>query len=226
MQRLLLLLGALLLSLPLAAQEITGALQGRVTDASAGVLPGATVTISGENILGGSRSAVTAGNGNYRLANIPPGVYQVSFALSGFGEQVYEGVRISTDTTFTLNAELSVAALEETVTVTGEAPVIETQATDVAFNFTEEVMENVPNARDPWAMVSQVPGVTTNRINVGGTETGNQLAFRGHGVFPGQNIYVLNGANGTHNQSNGGSHFYFDVDSFEEMQIEVSSHSA
>jgi len=126
MRRFLLLPGVLLLSLPLAAQEITGALQGRVTDASAGVLPGATVTISGENILGGSRSAVTAGNGAYRLANIPPGVYQVSFALSGFGEQVYEGVRISTDTTFTLNAELSVAALEETVTVTGEARVIET----------------------------------------------------------------------------------------------------
>lgn len=226
MRRFVLLLGVLLLSLPLAAQEITGALQGRVTDASAGVLPGATVTISGDNILGGSRSAVTSGNGAYRLANIPPGVYQVSFALSGFGEQVYEGVRISTDTTFTLNAELSVAALEETVTVTGEAPVIETAATDVAFNFTEEVMENVPNARDPWAMVSQVPGVTTNRINVGGTETGNQLAFRGHGVFPGQNIYVLNGANVTDNQSNGGSQFYFDVDSFEEMQIEVSSHSA
>ena len=65
---------------------------------------------------------MTSGNGSYRLANIPPGVYQVSFMLSGFGEQVYEGVRISTDTTFTLNAELSVAALEETVTVTGEAP--------------------------------------------------------------------------------------------------------
>ena len=60
------------------------------------------MTISGDNILGGSRSAVTAGNGAYRLANIPPGVYEVSFALSGFGEQIYEGVRISTDTTFTL----------------------------------------------------------------------------------------------------------------------------
>ncbi len=222
----LLLIGLLLLTPGVFAQEQTGSLQGRVTDASAGVLPGTTVTISGENLLGGARTAVAADNGSYRLTNIPPGVYRVAFRLSGFGEQVFEGVRISTDTTFTLNAELSVAAIEETVTVVGEAPVIETQATDVAFNFTDEVMENVPNARDPWAMVSQVPGVTTNRINVGGTETGNQLAFRGHGVFPGQNIYVLNGANVTDNQSNGGSQFYFDVDSFEEMQIEVSSHSA
>ncbi len=227
MLRLFVLLSGLLALAPAAlAQEQTGSLQGRVTDASAGVLPGATVTIAGENLLGGSRTVVATDNGSYRLTNIPPGVYRVSFQLGGFGEQVFEGVRISTDTTFTLNAELSVAAIEETVTVIGEAPVIETQATDVAFNFTDEVMENVPNARDPWAMVSQVPGVTTNRINVGGTETGNQLAFRGHGVFPGQNIYVLNGANVTDNQSNGGSQFYFDVDSFEEMQIEVSSHSA
>ncbi len=221
-----LLIAGLLLTPAALAQEQTGALQGRVTDASAGVLPGVTVTISGPSILGGARSAVTAGGGAYRLANVPPGVYRVSFALSGFGERIFEGVRVSADTTFTLNAELDVAGIEETVTVVGEAPVIETQATDVAFNFTDEVMENVPNARDPWAMISQVPGVTTNRINVGGTETGNQLAFRGHGVFPGQNIYVLNGANVTDNQSNGGSQFYFDVDSFEEMQVEVSSHSA
>ena len=226
MRNLLLGIGFLLVGSASLAQEQTGALQGRVTDASGGVLPGAAVTIAGPSILGGSRTVVTTAAGSYRLANIPPGVYQVSFAISGFGEQRFEGVRISTDTTFTLNAELTVASIEETVTVTGEAPVIETQATDVAFNFTEEVMENVPNARDPWAMISQVPGVTTNRINVGGTETGNQLAFRGHGVFPGQNIYVLNGANVTDNQSNGGSQFYFDVDSFEEMQVEVSSHSA
>ena len=151
MRRLFLGIGLVLLSSSVLAQEQTGALQGRVTDASAGVLPGVTVTIAGPNILGASRTAVTTGSGSYRLGNIPPGVYQISFALGGFGEQVFEGVRVSTDTTFTLNAELTVASIEETVTVTGEAPVIETQATDVAFNFTEEVMETsrTPGIRGP-----------------------------------------------------------------------------
>jgi hypothetical protein len=87
-------------------------------------------------------------------------------------------------------------------------------------------METVPNARDAWAMVAQAPGVTTSTVNVGGTQTGNQVSFRGHGVDPRQNTYILNGANVTDNTNNGASQFFFDVDSFEEMQVEINSHSA
>lgn len=76
------------------------------------------------------------------------------------------------------------------------------------------------------AMVAQTPGVTTSTVNVGGTQTGNQVSFRGHGVDPRQNTYILNGANVTDNTNNGASQFFFDVDSFEEMQVEINSHSA
>jgi hypothetical protein len=208
------------------AQEQTGTLQGKVADESGGLLPGVTVTVSGPTIIGGSMTAVTGASGNFRLPNIPIGSYRVTFELAGFGSKAYDAVRIQAATTFTLDATLGVAALAETITVSGASPIIETAATDVGFTFTKDLMETVPNARDAWAMVAQAPGVTTSTVNVGGTQTGNQVSFRGHGVDPRQNTYILNGANVTDNTNNGASQFFFDVDSFEEMQVEINSHSA
>jgi hypothetical protein len=216
-----------LLAVPVLAQEQTGILQGKVVDASGAVLPGVSVTISGPTILGGSRVAVTAGTGTYRLPTIPVGLYAVSFELSGFTTKVYKDVRIDANVTYTLDADLSVGALQTTVTVTGEAPTVDTAATAVDFTFTKDLMVNVPNARDVWDMVTQAPGVSVQGgLNVGGTETGKQLAFAGHGVDSRQNTYELNGADVTDNTNNGGSQFYFDVDSFDEMKVEVNSHGA
>jgi hypothetical protein len=209
-----------------AAQEQTGVLQGRVTDASGSVLPGVTVTVTGPTILGGSKVAVTTEAGLYRIPNIPIGSYDVKFELSSFATKLFEGIRVQADVTFTLEAQLSVAAVQETVTVAGQAPIIDTGDTKVAFTFSQDLMNTVPNARDPWAMMSQAPGVVTSSINVGGTQTGNQPSFTGHGADARQATYLLNGANVTDNTNNGGSQFYFDVDSFDEMQVEINSHSA
>jgi hypothetical protein len=216
----------LLCAAPAKGQEQTGTLQGKVADESGALLPGVTVTVSGPTIIGGTMTAVTGTSGTFRLPNIPIGTYTVTFELAGFGSKAYDGVRVQAGTTYTLDASLGVAAVAETITVSGESPIIETAATDVGFTFTRELMETVPNARDAWAMVAQTPGVTTSTVNVGGTQTGNQVAFRGHGVDPRQNTYILNGANVTDNTNNGASQFFFDVDSFEEMQVEINSHSA
>lgn len=216
----------LLLAVSAAAQEQTGTLQGRATDSSGGVLPGVTVTLSGTAILGGSRTAVTTENGIFRFPNLPVGTYRVSFELEGFGGRVHEAVRVLAATTYTLDAKMDVATVAETVTVSGASPVIDTAATDVGFTFTKEIMSTIPNARDVWAMVAQTPGVTTSNVNVGGTQTGNQVSFRGHGVDPRQNTYLLNGANVSDNTNNGASQFFFDVDSFEEMKVEINAHSA
>lgn len=87
-------------------------------------------------------------------------------------------------------------------------------------------MSTIPNARDVWAMVAQTPGLRTSSVNVGGTQTGNQLSFTGHGVDSRQNAYYLNGANITNNDGTGASLFYYDVDAFDEMQVESNSHNA
>src|SRR5690349_18324449 len=210
---------------PAAAQEQSGALQGKVTDASGGVLPGVTVTVSGPTLLGGAKNETTNEAGAYRIVNIPIGAYSVSFDLSGFGTKVYEQIRVQAGTTYTLDAQLAPATIKETVTVTGEAPIIDTGETKVAFTFTQELMNTVPNARDPWAMMTQAHGAVTSSVNVGGTQAGNQPAFSGRGADSRQAAYLLNGANVTDNTNSGGSQFYFDVDSFDGMQVEVNSHS-
>ena len=208
------------------AQEQTGVLQGRATDTSGAALPGVTVTVAGPTILGGSRVSATTETGAYRVPTIPIGLYTVTFELAGFQTKVYEGIRVLAGVTFTLDAQLGVAAVQETVTVSGAAPIIDSAATTVSFTYTKELMNTIPNARDVWAMVSQAPGMTTANLNVGGTNTGNQTQFRAHGTDPRQNTFVLGGANVTDNSGTGGSQFYYDIDSFDEMQIEMNSHGA
>lgn len=209
-----------------AAQQQTGTILGRVTDSSGAALPGVTVTLAGPTILGGSATAVTSDVGAYRLPNVPAGTYTLTFELAGFQTTVFEGIRAQAGTSFTVDAQLGVGTVQESVTVSGAAPIIETGATDVSFTFTKELMETIPNARDVWAMVSQAPGMTMATQNVGGTNTGNQSEFRAHGSDPRQNVFLLNGVNVTDNTGNGGSQLYYDVDSFEEVQIEMNSHSA
>ncbi len=208
------------------AQEQTGVLQGRALDDSGAALPGVTVTVSGPTILGGTRSTTTTDQGAYRIPTIPIGFYRVSFEISGFQTKVYEGIRVQAGVTFTLDAQLAVATVQETVTVSGASPIIDTAATSVAFTYTKELLNTIPNARDVWAMVSQAPGMTTAVLNVGGTNTGNQTQFRAHGTDPRQNTFILAGANVTDNSGTGGSQFYYDIDSFDEMQIAMNSHGA
>lgn len=195
------------------------------------MLPGASVTVASPALLGGARVVVTTGTGSYRIPNIPVGRYKVTFELSGFNTKIYEGLRIQANTTFTIDVELGVAGVQESVTVSGHSPMIESAATDVGFTVTSDLMDAVPNGRDLWAVVSQVPGLTMSAgvgtgVNVGGTQTGNQLLFRGHGADSRQNVYLLNGADVTGPSAAGSSQFYFDVDSFEELRVEINSHSA
>ena len=129
-------------------------------------------------------------------------------------------------TTLTVNSALTVSTRVDQVEVVADTPMIETAQTDNDYTFTKQTMDNVPNARDPWAMLSQVPGVATNTVNVGGTQTGSQPAFYGLGADPTQATYMLNGANVTDNTDNGASQLYFDVDGFSEMQIQMNSHGA
>jgi len=111
----------------------TGTIQGRVADSSGAVLPGVTVTATSRSMIG-TQSQVTNENGSYRFPAVPPGVYEVTFELAGFSTVKRNEVQISLGFTANVNADLKVA-LQETVTVTGASPVIDTSATRVQQNF-------------------------------------------------------------------------------------------
>jgi hypothetical protein len=208
------------------AQEQTGTVEGHVLDSSGVAIPMATITATSAAVQGGSKTVQSDGEGYYRLAQLPVGSYDLSVASSGFATESYKDVRVHAATTITLNSSLPISSRVDQVLVSAATPMIETAQTDNNYTFTKQTMENVPNARDPWAMLSQVPGVTTSTVNVGGSQTGSQPSFYGLGADPTQATYLLNGANVTDNTDNGASQLYFDVDGFSEMQIQMNSHGA
>ena len=125
----------------------TGTIQGRVTDAQGAVLPGATITATSPAMLG-SQTTIASETGNYRFPAVPPGTYTLTYELAGFNTVRREGIIISLGFTANINVELALATLQETVTVTGESPVIDTSATRVVQNFKLDQLQSIPNGRD------------------------------------------------------------------------------
>ncbi|MBI2834453.1 MAG: TonB-dependent receptor [Acidobacteria bacterium] len=200
---------------PAVAQEFRGRITGTVTDTSGAVLPGATVTATSPALIQ-PQTTLTGEDGVYRLIALPAGVYDVTFDLQGFKTLKREGIRVVINTTLTINAQLEVAALQETVTVTGESPVVDTSTTRVGTNFTNELLTEIPNARDIWAAMSQAPGLQMTGYDVGGSHTGTQTGYITYGVSQ-QNTTRIEGVNTTEGtNANAG---YFDFGSFEEFQI-------
>ena len=117
------------------AQGTTGSVNGTVSDNSGAVLPGVTVTATGPALMG-AQSAVSNEQGQYRFPRLPPGMYRVEYQLPGFTTVVREGIQVQISFAATVNVQLQVATLNETVTVTGASPVVDTQNTQIQTIFT------------------------------------------------------------------------------------------
>ncbi len=200
----------------------TGTIQGRVTDAQGAVLPGVTVTATSPSALG-AQTTVTTETGNYRFPAIPPGTYSVTYELTGFNIVKREGIQIALGFTANVNVELALATLQETVTVTGESPIIDTTATRVVQNFKLEQLQSLPNGRDMWSLLAVTPGVQMTRIDVGGNRAGTQTDYRAYGIL-GQVRVLIEGINTT--EGTGGAGFYFDYSSLEEVFLGTTGQSA
>jgi hypothetical protein len=160
----------------------TGAIDGKVTDTSDAVLPGVTVSIASESMMG-TRDTVTNETGTFRFVSITPGLYSVTFELPGFATVKRTDVRVGAGFTATLNISMNVAGLEEAVTVTGASPVVDTAATKVSTSFDSAKLASMPNgSNDPWAMLAETPAVKMSRIDVGGSASGTQVGFTAYGT--------------------------------------------
>src|SRR5262245_38009521 len=200
----------------------TGSISGEVKDSQGGVLPGVTVTATSPAQIG-ALTAVTNEAGIYRFPAVPPGEYRLSFELAGFQSNVREGIRITLGFNAQVNVALAVATLQETVTVSGESPVIDTSATRIQTNYDQQMLASIPNARDMWSLLSTTPSVTLNRIDVGGSTAGTQTTYFAYG-YSGQNRPLIEGINTTEGTSAAG--FYLDYGSFEEVFIGAAGNSA
>ncbi|MDP2321532.1 MAG: TonB-dependent receptor [Acidobacteriota bacterium] len=200
----------------------TGSISGEVKDAQGGVLPGVTVTATSPAQIG-SLTAVTNDAGLYRFPAVPPGEYRLAYDLAGFQANVRDGIRITLGFNAQVNVTLNVATLQETVTVSGESPVIDTSSTRVQTNYDQQMLSSIPNARDMWSLLATTPSVSLNRVDVGGSTAGTQTTYFAYG-YSGQNRPLIEGINTTEGTAAAG--FYLDYGSFEEVFIGAAGNSA
>jgi hypothetical protein len=181
-----------------------------------------TVTATSPALLG-EQTTVSSETGNYRFPAVPPGTYTVTYELAGFNTLRREGVQIALGFTANLNVELTLATLQETVTVTGESPIIDTSTTRVQQNFKLEQLQSIPNGRDMWSLLAVTPAVQMSRIDVGGNRAGTQTGYTAYG-FSGQVRVLVEGINTT--EGTGAAGFYFDYSSLEETFMGTSGQGA
>src|SRR5918993_4070292 len=201
-----------------AFAQQTGEIFGRVVDKSGAVLPGATVTVAGPALIQ-PRVATTSETGSYRVPELPIGTYSVTFELAGFRTTVMQDIRVTIGFRAQVNAELGVSNVQETITVTGESPLIDTRETGTKTAFDLETLQNLPSARDPWVMLERTPGITMDRVNVGGSQSGQQSGYISRGASSGNNKWSIDGVDITDMSATGSSPSYYDFDMLEEMQV-------
>ena len=200
----------------------TGAIDGKVTDTSDAVLPGVTVTLASDAMMG-TRNTVTSETGTFRFISITPGLYTVTFELAGFATVKRTDIQVGAGFTATLNISMQVAGLEEALTVTSASPVVDTQATKITTSFDSKMLSSIPNgSNDPWAMLAETPAVKMQRIDVGGSSSGTQIGFTAYGTG-GQRVY-FEGINGTEGTSTNGN--YVDMFAYDEVAVNTAGNNA
>jgi hypothetical protein len=194
---------------------------GTVRDSSGAILPGVTVEASSPALIEKVRTAVSDSDGQYRIEDLRPGVYAVNFTLTGFSAFRREGVELTGSFTATINADLRVGALEETVTVTGESPIVDVQSARRQTVLSNDVLKAIPTVRSYNALVVVVPGVVTNTNDVAtGTAT---TQFPIHGGRNNEGRMTIDGLNvGNPPGGNQPPGFSVDVGNSEEISFTTS----
>src|SRR5438105_13131925 len=137
-------------------------LAGVIRDASGAVLPGVTVEAASPVLIEKTRTAVSDATGQYRIESLTPGTYSVTFTLAGFSTLKREGVEMSGTGVITINADLKVGGVSETITVSGETPVVDVQSTKTAVTLDNTTMRNLPAVRSYSYLLTAVPGIQSN----------------------------------------------------------------
>src|SRR4029450_13039992 len=154
----LILLGLGLILAPQIAHA-QSSITGVVRDTSGAVLPGVTVEASSDVLIEKVRTAVTDGNGLYRIVDLRPGTYVVTFTLTGFSTFKREGVELASEFNATVNADLRVGALEETITVTGESPIVDVQSARRQRTLDSDLVQSLPTAKGYAGLMVLIPSM-------------------------------------------------------------------
>jgi hypothetical protein len=216
--------GILLLPAVVFAQAT---IAGVVRDTSDAVLPGATVEAASSVLIEKARTVVSDGTGQYRITDLPPGSYVLTFSLSGFTTVKRDALQVSGSGVITVNAALRVGALEETVTVSGEAPIVDTQSVRREVVLNAETLSTLPATRGYGSALAAVPALNIGGVAGAGASTApttpNMMFFTAHGGASGEGRVLTNGMTVAAPFGGGGvSDVTYDMANAEEMQVLIS----
>jgi len=196
-------------------------LAGAAKDASGAVLPGVTVEAASSALIEKTRTAVTDSTGQYQIVDLRPGTYVVTFTLTGFASVKREGVEISGAGVITINADMKVGNVTETINVTGEAPVVDVQSTKRQAVLENKVINELPVARGYGAILAAVPSL--QGAGASSSSSVNPSFFTAHGGPGNEGAVQLDGLNvGAAFNGGGVSGNAYDVANAQEMQISIS----
>ena len=217
-------LGLFFAGTALAQSVSSGTIQGTVRDQSGGVLPGVTATLSSPALQVRELVQVTDSEGQYRFVDLPAGSYLLKFELTGFSTMIREDLRLTVGFTARVDEAMKVGAMEESVTVSGQSPVVDVTSTSAAVAFTKELLDSVPRGRDLQNVLAMAPGVTQENLDVGGSTLAQRQDTSSYGVegqpklqYEGMNIAMGADQN---------TPIYFIDNSLEEVQVRTSGNDA
>jgi hypothetical protein len=212
-----------------AIARAQGSIGGVVKDSSGAVLPGVTVEASSPALIEKVRSVVTDGTGQYKIIDLRPGTYAITFTLTGFNVVKRSGIEIAGTFAATVNADMAVGSVQETITVSGEAPTVDIQNTKRSNVIPASVVDALPTSRSQYTLAVLVPGATrTGGLqDVGGTRTMQITTFSIHGSRPFDQRLMVNGITSRNFLSSAwASNFVPDMGTAAETVIEYSSGTA
>src|ERR1700730_458275 len=204
------------------AQLQSGNLYGKVSDQTGAALPGVTVTLdTGE----APQIQVTNAQGEFRFLSLPPASYKIKSELQGFSPVEYPHIAINVGRNTNIEVTMN-SAVEDVITVTSESPLLDEKAIRTGATISQNELQKIPTARDPWSVLQSTPGVLIDRVNVGGNESGQQSTYTGPGAMQAQSIWSVDGVVITDMAALGSTPSYFDFGAFEEMQISTGGSDA
>jgi hypothetical protein len=212
------------------AQGQSGSIAGVVKDTTGAVLPGVTVEASSPALIEKTRSVVTDGQGAYKIVDLRPGTYAVTFTLTGFSGVKREGIELTSSFTANVNADMKVGSVEETITVSGASPIVDTQNVVQKQTASREVMDVLPTDRNFVSFAAMKPGVFVTGVsqNVGGSvpETGMNLVV--HGSRAADSLVMVDGMSIINGSGSGGLQYgnYLNNSLAQEITFQTGGNSA
>ena len=213
---------ALLPSVAHAQSSFTGV----VKDTSGAVLPGVTVEVASPVLIEKTRSVITDSSGSYRLVDLRAGTYTITFTLGGFSSQKREGVELPSNFVMTVNSEMKIGSLEETLTVTGASPTVDVQTSTKSQVLNREALDAIPTGRTIQGMGQLITGVSLNIPDVGGSRAMQQTYMSTHGLGASQTTVQVDGLMVNGLDGDGAVQNYFNSSMSQEMVYTTSGAAA